>query len=97
VNWIAADILRIKDGVLVEHWDVHSGRSDEGAVQKWKPNVWRLISSICVNFHQEVGSRRITANKVQPGPIDTELNPATGALESIRQLTFAVKVSLMLP
>jgi predicted SnoaL-like aldol condensation-catalyzing enzyme len=21
-NWIAADILRIKDGVLVEHWDV---------------------------------------------------------------------------
>lgn len=22
VSWIAADILRIKDGVLVEHWDV---------------------------------------------------------------------------
>jgi predicted SnoaL-like aldol condensation-catalyzing enzyme len=22
VNWIAADILRIEDGVLVEHWDV---------------------------------------------------------------------------
>lgn len=22
VNWIAADILRIKDAVLVEHWDV---------------------------------------------------------------------------
>ena len=22
VNWIAADILRIKDGVLFEHWDV---------------------------------------------------------------------------
>jgi predicted SnoaL-like aldol condensation-catalyzing enzyme len=22
VNWIAADILRIQDGVLVEHWDV---------------------------------------------------------------------------
>jgi|RhiMetdeSRZDD1v2_1073273.scaffolds.fasta_scaffold146876_2 predicted SnoaL-like aldol condensation-catalyzing enzyme len=22
VNWIAADILRIKDGVMVEHWDV---------------------------------------------------------------------------
>src|SRR5260370_17672547 len=21
VNWIAADIVRIKDGVLVEHWD----------------------------------------------------------------------------
>ena len=22
VNWIAADILRVRDGVLVEHWDV---------------------------------------------------------------------------
>jgi predicted SnoaL-like aldol condensation-catalyzing enzyme len=22
VNWIVADILRIKDGMLVEHWDV---------------------------------------------------------------------------
>ena len=22
VNWIAADILRIEDGVLIEHWDV---------------------------------------------------------------------------
>ncbi len=21
-NWIAADILRIKDGILIEHWDV---------------------------------------------------------------------------
>src|SRR2546426_8712432 len=22
VNWLAADILRIKDGILIEHWDV---------------------------------------------------------------------------
>src|ERR1700676_3332297 len=22
VNWIAADVLRIKDGFLIEHWDV---------------------------------------------------------------------------
>src|SRR5881296_356081 len=22
VNWIAADILQVKDGILVEHWDV---------------------------------------------------------------------------
>ena len=22
VNWIAADILRVQDGVLAEHWDV---------------------------------------------------------------------------
>ena len=22
VNWIAADVVRIKDGILVEHWDM---------------------------------------------------------------------------
>ena len=22
VNWIAADIVRLQDGILVEHWDV---------------------------------------------------------------------------
>jgi predicted SnoaL-like aldol condensation-catalyzing enzyme len=22
VNWIAADVVRIKDGILIEHWDV---------------------------------------------------------------------------
>jgi predicted SnoaL-like aldol condensation-catalyzing enzyme len=29
VNWIAADILRIKDGVLVEHWDVIQDEATE--------------------------------------------------------------------
>lgn len=28
---------------------------------------------------REVGSRGITVNNVQPGPIDTDLNPASGA------------------
>jgi 3-oxoacyl-[acyl-carrier protein] reductase len=27
---------------------------------------------------REVGDRRITVNNIQPGPIDTELNPAVG-------------------
>ena len=27
---------------------------------------------------REVGSRGITVNNIQPGPIDTELNPAAG-------------------
>jgi 3-oxoacyl-[acyl-carrier protein] reductase len=27
---------------------------------------------------REVGSRGITVNNIQPGPIDTDLNPATG-------------------
>ena len=29
VNWIAADIVRIKDGLLVEHWDVIQDESTE--------------------------------------------------------------------
>lgn len=33
VNWIAADILRIKDGKLVEHWDVIQ---DEAAEEQSK-------------------------------------------------------------
>ncbi len=29
VNWIAADILRIRDGILVEHWDVIEDEATE--------------------------------------------------------------------
>ena len=29
VNWIAADIVRIQDGVLVEHWDVIQDEATE--------------------------------------------------------------------
>ena len=30
------------------------------------------------SLSREVGSRGITVNNIQPGPIDTELNPAAG-------------------
>ena len=33
VNWIAADILRVQDGILVEHWDVIQ---DEAAEEQSK-------------------------------------------------------------
>jgi predicted SnoaL-like aldol condensation-catalyzing enzyme len=33
VNWIAADIVRLKDGILVEHWDVIQ---DEATVEQSK-------------------------------------------------------------
>jgi predicted SnoaL-like aldol condensation-catalyzing enzyme len=29
VNWIAADILRVVDGILVEHWDVIQNEASE--------------------------------------------------------------------
>ena len=33
VNWIAADIVRLKDGILVEHWDVIQ---DEATIEQSK-------------------------------------------------------------
>ncbi len=36
VNWIATDILRIKDGILVEHWDVIQ---DEATKQESKSGL----------------------------------------------------------
>ena len=37
VNWIAADIVRIKDGVLVEHWDVIQDEVTEEQSQSKAP------------------------------------------------------------
>jgi len=34
---------------------------------------------------REVGSRGITVNNVQPGPIDTDLNPAAGDWRCLRR------------
>jgi len=36
VNWIAADIVRLQDGILVEHWDVIQ---DEATEQQSKSKV----------------------------------------------------------
>jgi 3-oxoacyl-[acyl-carrier protein] reductase len=36
------------------------------------------IKMFAQGLSREVGSRRITVNNIQPGPIDTELNPASG-------------------
>ena len=37
VNWIAADIVRIKDGLLVEHWDVIEDEVTEEQSQSKAP------------------------------------------------------------
>jgi 3-oxoacyl-[acyl-carrier protein] reductase len=36
------------------------------------------VKMFAQSLAREVGSRRITVNNVQPGPIDTDLNPASG-------------------
>jgi predicted SnoaL-like aldol condensation-catalyzing enzyme len=37
VNWIAADILRIKDGILVEHWDVIQDEASRQSSKSGRP------------------------------------------------------------
>ena len=37
VNWISADIVRIKDGILVEHWDVIQDEVTREASRSGKP------------------------------------------------------------
>ena len=37
VNWIAADIVRIKDGVLVEHWDVIQDEATQEQSKSGRP------------------------------------------------------------
>ena len=37
VNWIAADIVRINDGVLVEHWDVIQNEATREESKSGKP------------------------------------------------------------
>ena len=46
VNWIAADIVRLKAGILVEHWDCHSGRGYRATVQERESDVRRLIPEV---------------------------------------------------
>lgn len=45
----------------------HDSWTKKGALKMFTPGLAR-----------EVGSRGITVNNIQPGPIDTELNPASG-------------------
>jgi predicted SnoaL-like aldol condensation-catalyzing enzyme len=37
VNWIAADILRIEDGILVEHWDIIQDEASKEQSKSGRP------------------------------------------------------------
>ncbi len=37
VNWIAADIVRIANGVLAEHWDVIQDEATQGSSKSGLP------------------------------------------------------------
>jgi predicted SnoaL-like aldol condensation-catalyzing enzyme len=37
VNWIAADVVHMEDGVLIEHWDVIQNEATEGQSKSKAP------------------------------------------------------------
>jgi predicted SnoaL-like aldol condensation-catalyzing enzyme len=43
VNWIAADILRIEDGLLVEHWDVIQDEATEQQSKSGAPMFGKIF------------------------------------------------------
>jgi predicted SnoaL-like aldol condensation-catalyzing enzyme len=45
VNWIAADIVRIKDGVLLEHWDVIQEEATREQSKSGEPMFGRTFAS----------------------------------------------------
>ena len=51
VSWIAADILRIEDGVLVEHWDV----IQDEATQEQSKSGWPMFGD---SFPEQGRTRR---------------------------------------
>ena len=46
VNWIAADILRIEDGILVEHWDVIQDEATQRTVKERPAYVRGRVSEV---------------------------------------------------
>jgi predicted SnoaL-like aldol condensation-catalyzing enzyme len=44
-NWIAADIVRIEDGVLVEHWDVIQDEVTQEQSKSGQPMFGRMFAT----------------------------------------------------
>src|ERR1700690_94478 len=49
VNWIAADILRIENGILVEHWDVIQDESTEAQSKSKAPMFGNTFPEVSVS------------------------------------------------
>jgi predicted SnoaL-like aldol condensation-catalyzing enzyme len=54
VNWIAADIIRIDDGILVEHWDVIQDEATEEQ-SKSKAPMFGTSFPIYATLEQSIG------------------------------------------
>jgi predicted SnoaL-like aldol condensation-catalyzing enzyme len=65
VNRIAADIVRIKDGVLVEHWDVIEDEGHTRTIKERPANVWHQVRDLR-DWPIKKQIRRIVLEEVEP-------------------------------
>jgi len=64
-SWIAADILRIVDGVLVEHWDVLQDEASQAESKSGLP-MFGAVSPSDAGTNSHHGSRRVAARAARP-------------------------------
>jgi 3-oxoacyl-[acyl-carrier protein] reductase len=48
------------------------------------------VAGLTRGLARDLGTRRITVNTLQPGPIDTDMNPAGGPLADMMKSTIAL-------
>ena len=68
VNWIVADILRIKDGILVEHWDVIRTRPYASSPRVAFQCLETLFRSERARGHWTALRARYSDHRGVPGP-----------------------------
>lgn len=78
----------LRDGGRV----IHIGSVNSQSMPFQGGSVYALTKGAIASFTQglarDLGSRGITVNNVQPGPVDTDMNPANGAFaDTLRGLT----------
>jgi predicted SnoaL-like aldol condensation-catalyzing enzyme len=66
VNWIAADILRIQHGILVEHWDVIQDEATEEQSKSGAPHVRKEFSRVQVRQKGETVLASLGSKKLVP-------------------------------
>ena len=56
-NWIVADILLVKDGLLIEHWDVIQDEATEAESKSGRPMFGNSFALESITDHGERGSQ----------------------------------------
>jgi 3-oxoacyl-[acyl-carrier protein] reductase len=76
-----------QDGRIISIGSVLADRAPMGNISVYALSK-AAVAGLSRNLARELGHRGITVNTVQPGPVETDLNPASGArADAIRSVT----------